>query len=102
MPFALVAAATSRRSSALTERVRLALAAAVGPTAARVWVQGSRLGIDEAIAHAFGADRPRTDAPDGLSDREVEVAGLVAHAPRVLLAGRPAVHSWTGRMVGGR
>jgi non-specific serine/threonine protein kinase len=61
-----------------TERVRIALTAAVGAQAPRVWAQGSRLAMDDAIALAFGTGHPRADAPAGLSAREAEVAGLVA------------------------
>ncbi|MDX6690786.1 MAG: hypothetical protein QOG15_2243 [Solirubrobacteraceae bacterium] len=61
-----------------TERVRAALTTAVGAQAPRVWAQGSRLGMDDAIALAFGTGHPTADAPAGLSAREAEVAGLVA------------------------
>ena len=63
---------------ARTERVRVALMNAVGPPAGRVWAEGSRLGIDHAIALAFGPGRTTADAPAGLSEREAEVARLVA------------------------
>jgi non-specific serine/threonine protein kinase len=51
----------------------------LGAEAARIWVEGGRLGRDEAIALAFG-DKPPPRAPGagGLSARELEVAGLVA------------------------
>lgn len=39
---------------------------------------GLRLSMDDAIALAFGASRPRTTSSDGLSVREQEVAALVA------------------------
>ncbi len=61
-----------------TEPIRIALTTALGSEAPRVWADGSRLGLDEAIALAFGADRPSADMPAGLSHREAEVAGLVA------------------------
>ena len=61
-----------------TEPIRLALMTALGAHAPRVWAEGSRLGLDEAIALAFGTGPPPADMPAGLSDREAEVAGLVA------------------------
>ncbi|MEA2158688.1 MAG: hypothetical protein QOD66_1068 [Solirubrobacteraceae bacterium] len=63
---------------ARTEQIRIALTAAVGPQAARVWAQGSRLGIEEAIALAFPSRPPPSDVPGGLSEREAEIAALVA------------------------
>jgi predicted ATPase/DNA-binding CsgD family transcriptional regulator len=60
------------------ERLRATAAAALGDDAARLWSQGARLGIDDAVALAFGTARPRPAAPAGLSARELEVAGLVA------------------------
>jgi predicted ATPase/DNA-binding CsgD family transcriptional regulator len=60
------------------EPVRVAATTAVGAQAARLWTEGSRLTIEEAIALAFGSDRPAAEAPGGLSEREAEVAGLVA------------------------
>jgi predicted ATPase/DNA-binding CsgD family transcriptional regulator len=63
---------------ARTERVRIELTSAVGQQAAMVWAQGSRLGINEAIALGFGTGRPLAHAPGVLSQREVEVARLVA------------------------
>ena len=61
-----------------TEPIRLALTTALGAEAPRVWAEGSRLGLDEAIALAFGTSPPPTDTPAGLSHREAEVASLVA------------------------
>ena len=60
------------------QRIRAGCEAALGPVADRIWAEGSRLGIDEAIALAFGASRPRAPAPVGLSTRELEVVRLVA------------------------
>jgi predicted ATPase/DNA-binding CsgD family transcriptional regulator len=60
------------------ERLRAVAAAALGDDAERLWSQGARLGIDDAVALAFGTARPRPAAPAGLSARELEVAGLVA------------------------
>ena len=42
------------------------------------WAEGARLGVDDAIALAFGTAKPRPASPAGLSARELEVAGLVA------------------------
>jgi non-specific serine/threonine protein kinase len=60
------------------ERVRAAAAAAAGDGAARLWAEGRGLGLDDAVALAFGTRRPRAASPTGLSDREQEVARLVA------------------------
>jgi non-specific serine/threonine protein kinase len=60
------------------ERVRAAAEAAVGADSERLWAQGARLRADDAIALAFGTAKPRPASPTGLSDREQEVAGLVA------------------------
>jgi predicted ATPase/DNA-binding CsgD family transcriptional regulator len=60
------------------QRIRATCEAALGADADRFWADGSRLGIDEAIALAFGGSRPRAPAPAGVSARELEVARLVA------------------------
>ena len=60
------------------ERVRAAAEAALGGEAERLWAQGARLGVDDAVALAFGTAPPRPASPAGLSARELEVAGLVA------------------------
>jgi non-specific serine/threonine protein kinase len=52
--------------------------AALGADAGRIWTEGSHLSVDDAVALAFGAPRPRTPSADGLSVREREVARLVA------------------------
>jgi predicted ATPase/DNA-binding CsgD family transcriptional regulator len=59
-------------------RVRETCEAALGADAERVWTEGTRLALDDAIALAFGTSRPRAAAPAGLSARELEVARLVA------------------------
>jgi non-specific serine/threonine protein kinase len=59
-------------------RVRETCEAALGADAERTWMDGTRLGIHDAIALAFGASRPRAAAPAGLSGRELEVVRLVA------------------------
>jgi non-specific serine/threonine protein kinase len=59
-------------------RIRAECEAALGTDADRIWADGSRLGIDEAITLAFGAPRARPPAPGGLSSRELEVIRLVA------------------------
>ena len=63
---------------ARAERVRLALEEAVGDDAERLWAEGWRLGLDDAIGIAFGKDAPRQASPSGLSARELEIADLVA------------------------
>jgi non-specific serine/threonine protein kinase len=60
------------------ERIRAAGGASLGGDAERLWAQGARLGVDDAVALAFGTRRPRPALPAGLSARELEVAGLVA------------------------
>jgi predicted ATPase/DNA-binding CsgD family transcriptional regulator len=60
------------------QRIRAGCEAALGTDADRIWAEGSRLGIDAAIALAFGASRLRAPAPAGLSTRELEVVRLVA------------------------
>ena len=63
---------------ARVDRIRAACEAALGGDAERVWADGARLGLDDAIALAFGAATPRAPAPAGLSAREIEIARLVA------------------------
>jgi predicted ATPase/DNA-binding CsgD family transcriptional regulator len=63
---------------ALAERARAAAEAAVGAEAPRTWKEGARLSLDEAIALAFEITQPRRHAPAGLSEREAQVARLVA------------------------
>ena len=60
------------------ERVRATCEAALGAEAERIWADGLRLGVDDAIAVAFGTSRPRASAPAGLSARELDVVRLVA------------------------
>jgi DNA-binding NarL/FixJ family response regulator len=60
------------------ERIRAAGEAELGADAERPWAQGARLGVDDAVALAFGTPRQSAAAPAGLSARELEVAGLVA------------------------
>jgi len=59
-------------------RVRETCEAVLGVDAERIWTEGTRLAMDDAIALAFGTPRPRAAAPAGLSAREVEVVRLVA------------------------
>jgi DNA-binding CsgD family transcriptional regulator len=60
------------------DRARAVAEAGVGPNADRVWSEGSRLSVDQAVALAFGDSTPRAASPSGLSPREREVADLVA------------------------
>ena len=60
------------------ERVRAAAAAAAGDDAGRLWAEGGALRADDAAALAFGTRRSRSASPGGLSDREQEIARLVA------------------------
>jgi DNA-binding CsgD family transcriptional regulator len=59
-------------------RIRTECETALGADTERIWAEGSRLGVNEAIALAFGTHRPRAPAPSGLSNRELEVVRLVA------------------------
>jgi hypothetical protein len=54
------------------DEVRRIGEAALGTEAGRVWKDGLRLPLDDAIALAFGASRPRPVSVDGLSERERE------------------------------
>jgi predicted ATPase/DNA-binding CsgD family transcriptional regulator len=65
---------------ARAERVKEEAEARLGAEAPAIWAEGARLGRDEAIALAFGSEKPRsrTSGPSGLSARELEVAALVA------------------------
>jgi predicted ATPase/DNA-binding CsgD family transcriptional regulator len=84
----VVAAATAIRARAggefqpvfraRVEQVKGDAAAELGGRFEEVWAAGARLGLDDAIALAFGTGRPRPAAPAGLSARELEVVGLVA------------------------
>jgi DNA-binding CsgD family transcriptional regulator len=60
------------------DEVRSVGQVALGAEAARIWKEGLRLTLDDAIAVAFGAPRRRTAPSDGLSVRERDVAALVA------------------------
>jgi predicted ATPase/DNA-binding CsgD family transcriptional regulator len=60
------------------QRIKAECEAGLGTDADRMWAEGSRLGIDDAIALAFGESRSRAPAPAGLSTRELEVVRLVA------------------------
>ena len=63
---------------AFAERTRANAAERVGVDADRLWRNGSRLTVDDAIALAFGTTRPRTSHPLGISEREIDVVRLVA------------------------
>jgi DNA-binding CsgD family transcriptional regulator len=60
------------------DRIRAAAAAALGGDVEKLWAQGARLGVDDAVALAFGAATPRPALPAGVSAREMEVVDLVA------------------------
>lgn len=63
---------------ARAERVRAASERSLRDEAPAIWNEGSRLGVSDAIALAFGAARPRRHLPAGLSERELAVVQLVA------------------------
>ncbi len=60
------------------ERARAATAAGVGSETERLWKEGSRLTLDDAIALAFGTMRTRAPRALGVSERELDVVRLVA------------------------
>jgi hypothetical protein len=62
----------------LADRVVAGARAAVGPDGKSVAGEGAGLGVDKAIAVAFGDERAPEERRDGLSAREDEVTGLVA------------------------
>ena len=60
------------------ERIRAAATDRVVRDADRLWKEGARLTVDEAIALAFGTTRPRTSHALPISKRELDVVRLVA------------------------
>lgn len=60
------------------EGIRASAEGALGTETVRLWREGSRLGVDDAIALAVGTRPPRTQTPLGLSDREMDVVRLIA------------------------
>jgi DNA-binding NarL/FixJ family response regulator len=60
------------------DRVRADAEAALGDRFEESYAAGTRLGLDEVIALAFGTAMPRPAATAGLSARELEVVRLVA------------------------
>ena len=74
---------------AFAERARAAATQGVASDADRLWNDGSRLTVDDAIALAFGTTRPRTSHALGVSKRELDVVRLVAEGlPNKEIAGR--------------
>jgi non-specific serine/threonine protein kinase len=63
---------------ASVDEVRRLGEAALGSEADRIWKEGLHLGVDDAIALAFGSPRRRPVSANGLSEREREVAALAA------------------------
>ncbi len=63
---------------AFAERIRAAAAERVVTDADRLWKDGSRLNVDDAITLAFGSARPRAQHALGISTREIDVVRLVA------------------------
>jgi non-specific serine/threonine protein kinase len=60
------------------DRVRATAEARLGPEVEQLWADGRRLDVDQAFALAFGVGKPRLATPGGLSERELEIARLVA------------------------
>jgi predicted ATPase/DNA-binding CsgD family transcriptional regulator len=60
------------------DRVYATAVAKLAPDVERLWAEGSRLDLDDAVALAFGLRKPRAAGPGGLSERELEIARLVA------------------------
>jgi non-specific serine/threonine protein kinase len=74
---------------ARADKIHAAAAAALGTRCDEVWAAGARLGLDDAVAVAFGTSKPRDAAPAGLSERELEVVGMVADGlPNKAIAAR--------------
>ena len=67
---------------ARAERIRAAAEAPLGSDAQRIWADGSRLGVDDAIALAFGTKRHERPLPDGVSARERRWRGSWPRASR--------------------
>jgi len=63
---------------AFAERARAAATEGVASDADRLWKNGSRLSVDDAIALAFGTMRPQASNALGVSNREFDVVSLVA------------------------
>jgi non-specific serine/threonine protein kinase len=86
----VIAAATAMRARiggefppffrALADRARAVATEGVGADSQRLWTEGSRLSVDDAIALAFGDTRARSRRSRalGVSERELEVTRLVA------------------------
>ena len=64
----------SRVYRASAEAVRAEAEAAVGADTARIWAEGARLGLDDAIALAFGTDSPHPALSEPLGAGEAESA----------------------------
>ena len=60
------------------ERTRAAAAEGVAGDGDRLWEEGSRLTVDDAIGMAFGTTRPRASNALGITQREADVVRLVA------------------------
>ena len=60
------------------DELRSAAEAALGAEAGRIWKEGLRLSVDDAITLAFGGPRRRAAPVGGLSVRERDVAALAA------------------------
>lgn len=64
---------------AFAERIRSAAVEGACGDSDRLWQEGTRLTVDEAIALAFGTPRPRISHDLGVSRRELDVVRLVAN-----------------------
>ena len=60
------------------DEIRSTARRVLGDAADRLWAEGLRLDIDDALTMAYGRPRARRGAADVLSEREMEVARLVA------------------------
>jgi non-specific serine/threonine protein kinase len=60
------------------DRVREVAQLKLGADTERLWAEGRRLSVDQACALAFGQRKAALAGPGGLSERELEVARLVA------------------------
>jgi predicted ATPase/DNA-binding NarL/FixJ family response regulator len=63
---------------AFAERIRTTADRSITTESERLWKEGLRLGVDDAIALVYGTRRPRATRSLGLSDRELDVVRLIS------------------------
>jgi predicted ATPase/DNA-binding CsgD family transcriptional regulator len=62
----------------LLERVKGACEASLGEEAERIWSEGMRLDLEDAVVLASGSRRPRPHTVTGMTTRELQIVRLVA------------------------